>query len=334
MLPEDSQDKVRGSHTVRQVDLDPVHQRLQNWLRDGHLANVLVAATNRQQGHEGFTHTELVNALPGFGDLNSGERGAVVASLARLSLAFHRDNAVGHNPLSLNAAYEDMSKVPGGQTDVSRGVHYHERANIFGTKKSGKDNPARKAFNHLKEKYGKNDALKPLIQLMRKTHAVGEHRPDFTARNYAVLEVRDPKSGETYYVVDSSIPQQTPDEVHSEPHLGNHLELVNKLREKQGMPAYEPTHLYTEREPCGNISGSPKADCSSYIHTAKVLAGVEVHYSVGFRRGELDDEASDMKSEIQRKFTRDMQSHLNRLAEVWMEAMILQDQGYWPQKSE
>ncbi|MCB5912029.1 toxin glutamine deamidase domain-containing protein, partial [Streptomyces pinistramenti] len=324
MDPETSQDAVRGSHDVNQVNLDPIHQNLQNWLRDGQLNALLDSATTRNVHNEGFTHDELSRALPGFDAMEPGERGAVVASLARLSLSFHRDNAVGHNPLSLQQAYADMNRVPPNQQDVSRGVHYHERADVFGRK----GNPARQAFDHARDHYGTDDQGVSLAQRVRRTHAMGDHRPDFTARNYAVLEVHDPGTNETRYVVDSSIPQQTPDEVHSEPHLGNHLDLVNEHRKSQNLPPFQPINLYTEREPCGNISGSPKADCSSYIHNSETLHGVSVNYSVGFRRGELSDAATDSKRDIQKMFSEDFQNHLNRLMDIWMESHILRDRGY------
>ncbi|MFJ4716053.1 toxin glutamine deamidase domain-containing protein [Streptomyces sp. NPDC088785] len=321
MLPEGSQDTLRHSHEVSQIDTDVTDAHLRRWLNDGDLEQVLDPAS-RPNGNTGpYTHAELSDALPGFADLTPSERGEVVATLARLSLDFHRQNAVGHVPLgvpptSLNPPYANPPAGLPQQNDISRGVHYHAQADMFGVKSNGKANPSRQAYEHAEEVYGPE-----AVRKMRLTEAAGTsgNRPDFTARNYAVVEVFNPQDGQTYYLVDSSIPQQTPDEAHSEPHLGNYLDLVNSHRQANGMPPIEARNLYTEREPCGDKSGLPKADCSKYIHGAKVFEGVPVGYATGFRKGALEDGATAKKSQIQRSFSRDFQENLNRKVELWME---------------
>ncbi|MGE7438262.1 MULTISPECIES: toxin glutamine deamidase domain-containing protein [Kitasatospora] len=333
MLPEESQVALRDSEErhVSQMDLEKAYHALDEWERDGDLGKLLDDAALRgreadpKNNHvpRGFSHSDLKKALPGFDEMPSAERCAIVAVLGRMSLGFHRGNAVNHvlGDADHYVVDESGAKPEKGE---SWGVHYHARADMRGGLAGKKPDPARATFNHLEETYGADTEGKSYAQHVRETDGRNEHRPDFTGRNFAVLEVYDPVSKETHYVVDSSIPQGNANQNHSEPHIGNYFDAVNKQRIEAGLPELDPVHLYTEREPCGATSGSlTKSDCSHYIVNSESLSHIPVSYGVGFRRGQL---ASDPvgeslgKRKVQTELSAQFKEHLSRIGDLWMRA--------------
>ena len=105
------------------------------------------------------------------------------------------------------------------------------------------------------------------------------HGPDFTDKNFAVLEVQGPPPDhEVTYIVDSSVPANTPgvSPLHSEKHLLDWLKRVDPDGSR-----YTPLGLYTEREPCGDGKGHAK--CSDVL-LDKRLVGVPIHYSATYRQ--------------------------------------------------
>lgn len=91
--------------------------------------------------------------------------------------------------------------------------------------------------------------------------------------------------GETHYVVDSSVPpgEKNVSGRHSEKHLLDWMKRVN-----EGKPAsdqYQPTGLYTEREPCGQ--GAGHARCSDQLRQ-NLATNVPVYYSTTYRTDPQD----------------------------------------------
>lgn len=144
-------------------------------------------------------------------------------------------------------------------------------------------------------------------------------RPDFSGRNYAVIEVTDPHTNETHYVVDSSFSHAGPRPDHSEPHLGGWMERINEDRRLQGKEPYNIDHMYTEREPCGHPKHSKgHADCSGYI-THYMPETMPIGYGIGYRKGEANSPFSDPRPGVnspQQAMNADAQHHLNRVADI------------------
>ncbi|MBO0514545.1 toxin glutamine deamidase domain-containing protein, partial [Streptomyces beijiangensis] len=309
MHPMPDQQHLRTTNNVRQVGMDHVHQQLNDWMEprtvqhpDGTettripLVDALQAGTppNSADGSPApvtLRRSDLERLLPGFADMHPGEQGAVVASLARLSLKFHEAHAVGASP-------EHSADQP------SRGAEAHAKAQW----------PARnRDEQELKDSIIAEFDKSGIAGALRDS---GEHRPDFTGRNYAVIEVHDPTTGEISYLVDSSYPNVTGEKgKHSESNILDYLEKVNATREDG--KKYEPLSLYTDREPCG--FGQGHANCSNAL--SQRIPGVDVFYGTGYRKnGELVDGASPG---VNRKalYDRDLAKNMAALGKVWVRAM-------------
>ncbi|MFD0527961.1 toxin glutamine deamidase domain-containing protein [Kitasatospora arboriphila] len=156
----------------------------------------------------------------------------------------------------------------------------------------------------------------------------GIHRPDFSGKNYAVVEVtrirdendmevdgadHDPDA-DTRYVVDSSYGASRKDVTteHSEPHIGRWL---TRLNERDGTDDWQPLTLHTEREPCGK--GQGHAHCSVYL-TEPSMDGVNVSYATGYRKGEMEEGAEHDAETVQRMLEEDNQRYLNRIGDLWL----------------
>ncbi|MFJ7078867.1 toxin glutamine deamidase domain-containing protein [Streptomyces sp. NPDC098781] len=170
--PDEKQAELRRTNPVYRIEHDVVDQRMRTWANDGNLAEALRIAAGDSPHPDGkdaqnprvLTDRQLRDVLPGFDQLNRGERMAVISTLARLSHTFHQEYGVTSNPV---------------QTDgKSRGGEMHENR-------------------------GPDFAKALLAEVSNPSENVGKHTPDLTGRNYAVLETVD-SNGNVRYVVDSS----------------------------------------------------------------------------------------------------------------------------------
>lgn len=357
MLPEPSQAHLRETNEVRQTDLKPVYDNLKRWSTDGDLRSLLRDGLAAEQG--GIRKQTLIDALPGFGDMTEGQQGAVVAALARMDLRFHATSSVGialdpnaDNPNSptnftpttddpekaerSNKARETIQKLMDKAGIKSGGLHYHNRYDV--PNRAGLEAAI---ADRIDDGQGLSDKeIEDAVQ--QELKALEEHKGDWSRKNYAVVEVRDPENNnEIRYVVDSSLPMSQPwgSGVHSEPHAMDWIQSVNERREAAGQQPFEPISLYTEREPCGHASGN---DCSDYLAN-EVEDGkpddelgegekknkLRIHYGVGFRRGAIDENAdltrddgttmtpAEAKDEARVKFKADFNNYVNRLKGIW-----------------
>ncbi|QEV67322.1 hypothetical protein CP983_11975 [Streptomyces chartreusis] len=357
MLPEPSQAHLRESNEVRQTDLRPVYDNLKKWSTDGDLRALLHDGLAAEQG--GIRKQTLIDALPGFGDMTEGQQGAVVAALARMDLRFHATSSVGialdpnaDNPNSptnftpttddpekierSNKARETIQKLMDKAGIKSGGLHYHNRYDI--PNRAGLEAAI---ADRIDDGQGLTDSeIEDAVQ--QELKALEEHKGDWSRKNYAVVEVRDPENNnEIRYVVDSSLPMSQPwgSGVHSEPHAMDWINSVNEGREAAGQQPFEPISLYTEREPCGHASGN---DCSDYLANEvedgkpddELSEGekknkLRIHYGVGFRRGAIDENAdltqddgttmtpAEAKDAARVKFKADFNNYVNRVKGIW-----------------
>jgi hypothetical protein len=357
MLPEPSQAHLRETNEVLQTDLEPVYDSLEKWGTRGDLRSLLHDGLAAEQA--GIRKQTLMDALPGFGDMTEGQQGAVVAALARMDLRFHATSSVGialdpdagnpNSPTDFTPTTDDPEKAE--RSDKARetiqklmdkagiksgGVHYHDRRDI--PNRAGLEAAI---ADRIDDGQGLTDSeIENAVQ--EELKALEEHKGDWSRKNYAVVEVRDPENdNEIRYVVDSSLPMSQPwgSGVHSEPHAMDWIQSVNERRETAGRRPFEPVSLYTEREPCGHASGN---DCSDYL-AKEVEVGLpddelgegekknklRIHYGVGFRRGAIDDDAdlirddgttmtpAEAKDEARAMFKADFNTYVNRLKGMW-----------------
>ncbi|MDI9830810.1 toxin glutamine deamidase domain-containing protein [Streptomyces sp. KAU_LT] len=300
MLPMPDQQNLRQTNDVRQLDLDPVHQQLNRWLDpvpnengDGTripLVDALTACSPPRPddpNHEPriLRHDDLAEILPGFADMHPGERGAVIASLARLSLNFHESHGVGASP-------EPQSDYP------RRGPEQHAKANYAA---SQRDEAITEALK------------KHLGGVAASIENSGIHRPDFTGRNYAAVEVYDPVSKQISYVVDSSYPGA--DNKHSEKNILDYLDTLNKQRDEN--TRHEPLSMYTDREPCGH--GSGYANCARLL--SRDMPGVDVFYGTGYRKqADIVDPDALQGTTHKKQFDADLIENLKKLGTIWIRA--------------
>ncbi|WP_190143660.1 hypothetical protein [Streptomyces glebosus] len=284
--PDKLQDELRRDRDVHRIPLDRVHDNLGRWANDGSLAQVLRASTgdaispspDAGKGPRAFTQSDLEHRLPGFKDLDRGERLAVVSSLARLSVGFHEQHGVGKNPEHIDKPYRNKDEGdPMENTKDSVAKNSDESLGVRGHRKSSE-----KFLDNLKA----NGNMPPSLQ---------HNSPDLTDRNYAVLEVEGPPpERETHYVTNSSVPvgEKYVSGRHSEKHLADWLKRVN-----QGDKECTPKSVYTEREPCGNGRGHAK--CSTVLR-GKALDDTKVYYSTTYRT-DPEDVAAKKKLDTEKK---------------------------------
>ncbi|MER5752744.1 toxin glutamine deamidase domain-containing protein [Streptomyces sp. NPDC002088] len=332
VLGDEAQRDLR-ERNVHQIDQERVYNYLENLANNDnqHLRQLLAGSENGTT----WRRDDLMK-LPGFSELSRGQQLATVAALARLSIDFHTNQGVGTSPHTRegeNSAYkwrEDAEREPLRQRDVLRqknydGVDNHESSRAAGVRAKsdfsnvdGSDNksssPAQRTRHHLDETYGESVA----DQIVAATEGM---KPDFSGRNFAVIEVFDPHSQQTHYVADSSFSHAGPRPAHSEPHIGGWIERLNEDRAAEGKQPFDVVHMYTEREPCGHPSESPgHADCSGYI--LKYLPEhMPVSYGTGYRKGEQAVPFSDPKGRegvntARQAMEADFQHHLNRISDI------------------
>ncbi|MDI3390510.1 toxin glutamine deamidase domain-containing protein [Streptomyces sp. B-S-A8] len=302
MEPMRDQQNVRQTNDVRQMDMDPVHQQLNDWLtpiprEDGSgetrvpLVDALKACSPPRPDDPDhkpvvLRHDDLKNLLPGFEDMHPGERGAVVASLARLSLKFHESHAVGASP-------EPQDGYP------SRGPAKHASAGWAANRRDAEINQ------------GLEDELGGIGKSLKDA---GEHRPDFTGRNYATVEVYDPVSKQISYVVDSSYPGE--DNKHSEKNILDYLDSLNAECDKDKQ--YEPISMFTDREPCGR--GSGYRNCAALI--SQRMSNVDVFYGTGYRKdADVVDAGQAPQGGHKGRFEQDLIKNNYALGKIWIRAM-------------
>ncbi|MFI1519190.1 toxin glutamine deamidase domain-containing protein [Kitasatospora cineracea] len=325
ILGDQVQQDLRGTNEVRRVEMEYVYDQLYAWADSGHLG----AALDRATGDNPMTlrRSDLEQALPGFGDMHPGEQGAVVASMGRMSDSFHEQHGRGKSPEEKPYPYSADPDQPGsgpGQAETeSRGAVDHGKTKSDGGLKLAQDSEAIK--KEIKKVFG--------VSKFEDSFDQAVHRPDFTGKNYAVLEVYDPTTKEVSYVLESSVPSGgdragiTP--LHSETHAGHWMENLNRGRDEKDR--YEVLSLYTEREPCGR--GAGHANCSGYLSEGH--EGVPVHYATGYRKGQkvespkVGDAAPDTsqdkpKGKSKGKLTprqhmnRDFGDHVGEVARIWL----------------
>ncbi|MFJ7905059.1 toxin glutamine deamidase domain-containing protein [Streptomyces sp. NPDC096198] len=308
MAPMEHQAALRETNDVRQVDLDPVHQHLNDWLtpvpnEDGNstripLIDAVQSCSPPRTDDPDHTpvilrHDDLARILPGFEDMHPGERGAVVASLARLSHNFHASHAVGASPEPTEGY-------------ASHGSNAHQKAGWNASHRD--DQELRQAIEKEFGRSGISGALR----------SSGDHHPDFTGRNYAALEVYDPAHHRISYVVDSSYPNPGGGEKgkHSEPNLLDYLEKVNAARTEGG--AYEPLSMYSGREPCGH--GQGYANCANLLSLK--MHNVDVYYGTGYRKNApIVDPTPPPQGTYKKQFDKDLARNLATLGKIWIRAM-------------
>ncbi|MFE3771060.1 toxin glutamine deamidase domain-containing protein, partial [Streptomyces sp. NPDC059122] len=284
--PDRLQNELRRDRDVHRIPLDRVHGNLDRWANDGSLAQVLRASTgdakspspDAGKGPRAFPQSDLEKRLPGFKDLDRGERLAVVSSLARLSVGFHDQHGVGKNPEHIDKPYRNKGEGdPQEKTKDSVAKNSDESLGVRGHRKSSE-----KFLDNLKVTGNMPPSLR-------------HNSPDLTDRNYAVLEVEGPPpERETHYVSDSSVPvgEKYVSGRHSEKHLVDWLKRVN-----QGDKQYALKSVYTEREPCGNGQGHAK--CSTVLRS-QGLDGTKVYYSTTYRT-DPEDVAAKKRLDIEKK---------------------------------
>lgn len=310
--PDELQQGLRREQNVHRVELDRVHAQLDRWAESGALADVMLATTgNGPQAHpdgsRSFTRDQLSNSLPGFGALSRGEQQAVVASLARLSLSFHQEHAVGRSPERIPNPYRNDGESAPDKDTPDRGAKLSKES--LGVRLH------RMAMNALFKK-AEFKALEP-----EKLKEVKRHGPDFSGKNYAVLEVKGPPpKNDVHYIVDSSVPANKElkgvQPRHSERHLLDWLKRMDPDGSK-----YTPLGLYTEREPCGEGQGHAK--CSITLRDER-LKGIPIHYSTTYRddpvgvatRGEMAEDKRDALKQMKGKSDQECREIAE---EVWRE---------------
>ncbi|WP_255346056.1 toxin glutamine deamidase domain-containing protein [Streptomyces chartreusis] len=370
MLTDQSQDRLRQTNHVEQVDLAPVVQRLHEWAEPGPDGTPPPLIDAIRASAEGPLSEQRLNELlrPGFEEMSREEKMATVAAIARLSSAFHEAHSVDesggadlhsrHNPktgervdpASLAREYAaTQGLLDSGQSPDSAKEMRAEKRKFTSLWNEHVGDKARIE----KEEKGKSEEEKEQMREKRRLL-----RPDFSGKNYAVLEVvetKDDGSTETHYIIDSSVPPNSDDisQDHSEPVLGEAF----RARDQANPGRYEAPAMYTEFEPCGDKTHPASANCSDYlVHEMERPEGQErkkyhekseeeravpegkknkttIYYSAGYRMGEMDAAAVEVREgetpeqaaerahrEAKDRRDEDMHRFRGELVRVWMKA--------------
>ncbi|NUP17890.1 MAG: hypothetical protein HOZ81_17720 [Streptomyces sp.] len=268
MPMEESQATLRQTHHVSQVDLGPVLANARRWAEDGSLDRVV--QETREKGH--VTQSRL-NEILGkkFQQLNDDQKMAVVAGIARISNTFHEQHAVGNNPIQQDPDRRREKGIERGVNPLP-GVGMHDNHRVRRGNDAKTTGPADvRARRYLVAQEIGPDASKEArdkahedFDKIWNDHKDGDLRPDMSGKNYAVLEVHEKVGDKTevHYVIDSSIPTGANyHQDHSEPHLGEWMRQVEAAEPGK----YKAVRLFTEFEPCGNVTGTGGSNCSDYL---------------------------------------------------------------------
>ncbi|ELS56970.1 hypothetical protein STVIR_2087 [Streptomyces viridochromogenes Tue57] len=268
MPMEESQATLRQTHHVSQVGLGPVLENAHRWAQDGSLDRVVQEA--REKGH--VTQSRLNEILgKDFKKLNDDQKMAVVAGIARISNTFHEKHAVGNNPIQQDPERRREKGIERGVNPLP-GVGMHDNHRVRRGNDANKTGPADvRARRYLVAQEVGPDASKEArdkahddFDKLWNDHKDGALRPDMSGKNYAVLEVHEKVGNKTevHYVIDSSIPTGANyHQDHSEPHLGEWMRQVETAEPGK----YKAVRLFTEFEPCGNVTGTGGSNCSDYL---------------------------------------------------------------------
>ncbi|MGW2023810.1 nucleic acid/nucleotide deaminase domain-containing protein, partial [Streptomyces decoyicus] len=315
--PDEEQEALRTTNPVYRLGEDAlgdnygddglshVHDSLRGWARDGSLASVLERAEGRMAAQRRalaagdtnpppttITRRELEDTLGDrFRAMNDGQKMAVVGALARMSAVYHESQGVGRNPGYDSQPYANADSRQDGTDDLAKG---RDRGVSSQAREEASPNyPAKhrstpETKRDMKDLYNQATGNKATPrgpskkQIDEIIDATGGHKPDFSGKNYAVVEIAD-ADGNSTYVVDSSVPAENSgvSPRHSEKHL---LQWIDRQNEKPGGSQYTIRGLYTEREPCGK--GQGHAHCSDRLRGHDLMAGVPVYYGTTYRTDE------------------------------------------------
>ncbi|MER6093492.1 toxin glutamine deamidase domain-containing protein [Streptomyces bluensis] len=320
MLADESQDLLRVTNDVEQVDLHRIAQQLHTWA-DGDPSPLM--ETIREASAKGRLSQDRLNHLLGseFVGMSREEKAATVAAIARLSSSFHNAHAVPdsggadlhsrHNPTvgarttppriaDAYAAAQNALENSGENPSKAEIANERRKFRALWRAHVGDDASLEAAVKKAQEE-GKSEAE---IEAIREQRSM--MRPDFSGKNYAALEVIERKpdgTTETHYLIDSSSPPRE----HSEPVLGEAFRTLDEANPGR----YEAPLMYTEFEPCGNRTEPHNANCADYLaHEFERPAGqdrqqysekndeeksavpdeknkTKVVYGAGYRMGEL-----------------------------------------------
>ncbi|MDI3407178.1 toxin glutamine deamidase domain-containing protein [Streptomyces cavernicola] len=369
MLTDTSQNRLRVTNDVEQVSLGPVVERLKEWAEPGKEGQEPPLLNAMRESADGRISQQRLNEIlkPGFAEMSREEKMATVAAIARLSSSFHDAHAVDesggadlhsrHNPkrgdrvdpASLAREYAAVQNMLDRDADPEDAKELRKEKRKFTSLWNEHIGDPKMIENREKGKTPEQIAeMQEHRRLMR---------PDFSGKNYAVLEVVEHKedgSTETHYVIDSSVPPNSDDlgTDHSEPVLGEAFRQLDQDR-------YSTSAMYTEFEPCGDKTHPASANCSDYlVHEFERPADQErrhyhekseeeravpegkknkttIYYAAGYRLGDMDpgalqnlpEDEAERAAEIERlrqeakdKRDEDMHRFRGELLRVWMRA--------------
>ncbi|MEU9114706.1 toxin glutamine deamidase domain-containing protein, partial [Streptomyces sp. NPDC048483] len=316
MLGDESQQRLRQTHSVEQTNLRPVVDAFKRWANPDKDTGIppLIEAIKVIQRDGALDAERMNHVLPGYDKLSHDQQMGALAGLGRLSNAVHEAHSVGTHPIAIDGV-------------ESEGLRLHNKHDI----RSGEPlDPAQVAREYAaRQNVPAGDDMTPEEREKREEKVAAEKarinrvwreavnnvadsivRPDMSGKNYAVLEVRETvgDTTRTHYVIDSSVP---PGEGagHSEPVGG---EWVRRVQEEHP-GRFEVVSLYTEFEPCGKSQDTGGANCSHYISedlerdpgeerskhrdmkkegtltTPDQKSGVKIYYGIAYRMGDMQN---------------------------------------------
>jgi hypothetical protein len=342
--PDANQGALRTDRPVHRIGLDPVHDQMRIWADNDDLGTLLESAAQKREAAEAarrahqdavelaqqngtppppnptipptvFTEAELREALGDeFTRMNDGQRMAVVATVARMSQAYHDNHGVGHSPEpprdggsayqgapdrrpkppSTQPTPDPIANIPHGSAAAADRVSAAARASAATAWPAQYREPgsaAHGALTDLRRQQVNNPQhqltnrdIKPIIK------SANNDFPDFSGKNYAVVEMVD-SDGNSTYVVDSSIPAggKGYSPRHSERHLLDWVDRLNASKATAGEGQYTMAGLYTEREPCGQGLGHAK--CAGRI--TERTENFPVYYATTYRTDPAGQPARD-----------------------------------------
>ncbi|MGW4543866.1 toxin glutamine deamidase domain-containing protein [Streptomyces chartreusis] len=260
--PDDSQQRVRQTNPVFRVQPGHVDQQLRDWAKNGQLAHVLNVASGSESDPNVSPDRPRTFTSEGLNKALPGFESLNRGEKMQVISTLARLSQSAHEQYGVNS-----NPMDNGQE--SEGAAKHKT-------------PGER-----------------VRRLMTKLGVPETHTPDLTQRNFAVVELqRD--DGTIEYVTDSSFPSRAGVAgLHSERHLADWIDDVNKANESTGHN-YKIAALYTEREPCGDKKGGlGSSNCSNLL--GERLAGVPVYYSTTYRADPADQQRSELTRDLQKQ---------------------------------
>ncbi|WP_405589894.1 toxin glutamine deamidase domain-containing protein [Streptomyces sp. NBC_01092] len=260
--PDDSQQRVRQTNPVFRLQQGHVDQQLRDWAQSGHLAHVLNVAAGSESDPDASPDRPRTFTSDGLNKALPGFESLNRGEKMLVISTLARLSQSAHEQYGVNSNPMDNGKE-------SEGAAKHKT-------------PGER-----------------VRKLMTKLGVPETHTPDLTQRNFAVVELqRD--DGTIEYVTDSSFPSRSGvTGLHSERHIADWIDDVNKANEGTGRN-YTISALYTEREPCGDKKGGlGSSNCSNLL--GERLAGAPVYYSTTYRADPADQQRSELTRELQKQ---------------------------------